>query len=316
MQHLDDGLIQELVDGEVPSADLPPIQRHLAECASCRARLDAVRTMVGETDALIEMLDDEAAPAPAALVIPRKTPTWPRHLAWAASLVLAVGLGYAGRDLVRIAPPPVSDTLPRGERRSANGDQRAPAQLPVATNEPPAEASAQTSTTATPPRRAEEVSPPPAPAELRDAVTSKQIVTEQQSGARPVPGAVGGAVPAAPPAAVEREPRFEQLVPRDQATSEFARSRLAAAAAERATVDTIDLPEAMRRLGGSIRLIDGLVPARLVGVGGSVQVEYPTSLGTVLLIQRSGPDTLLWRLQGPEEFPEDSLEVLRRRVRD
>lgn len=310
MQHLDDGLIQELVDGEVPSADLLPIQRHLAECESCQSRLEAARTMIGETDALIEMLDDEAAPAPSALVIPRKKPTWPRHLAWAASLVLAVGLGYAGRDLVRIAPPPVSDT-PVAE--AATDQQKAPAPLPEAADEPVAEAHAQPSSARTPPRRAdEEASPPPAPAELRDAVTSKQIVTEQQSGARPVPGAVGGAVPAAPPSA-DRGQRFEQLIPRDQASSEFARSRLAAAP-EPIVVDTIDLPEAMRRLGGSIRLIDGLVPARLVGVGGSVQVEYATSLGAVLLIQRPGPDSLLWRLQGPEEFPTDSLQVLRRRV--
>ena len=50
--HLDDGTIHELLDGEIPSAQLPPLQAHLAACAECRARLDSARELVDFSDEL------------------------------------------------------------------------------------------------------------------------------------------------------------------------------------------------------------------------------------------------------------------------
>ena len=99
MQHLDDGLLHALVDGEVPSAELGPIQAHLDGCADCRVRLDEARNMAGESNALIELIEVPAARdgSPAAGPQPRRrAATWLRPLALAASLALAVGLGYAG----------------------------------------------------------------------------------------------------------------------------------------------------------------------------------------------------------------------------
>ena len=110
MSHLDDGLIQELVDGEVSSRDLPPIQAHLASCAACTARLAEARELAGEADTMLGWLDEEIAStgavAPAPDIAPQpRVATWPRNLAWAASLVLAVGLGamFLGRTACRSA---------------------------------------------------------------------------------------------------------------------------------------------------------------------------------------------------------------------
>ena len=97
--HLDDGTIQELLDGEIHSSALPPIQSHLAACAECRARLEAARVFMTEADELIEMLDEPVAATPAVVIpLPRRsTQPWTRRLAWAASLVIAVGAGWYSR---------------------------------------------------------------------------------------------------------------------------------------------------------------------------------------------------------------------------
>ena len=97
MQHLDEGTLHALLDGEIPSAELPPIQAHLGACAECRARLAEEQELLAESDRLIEVLEPPGA-APAVAPV-RKVPrrVWPTRLAWAATLVLAAGLGYSAR---------------------------------------------------------------------------------------------------------------------------------------------------------------------------------------------------------------------------
>jgi|CXWL01.1.fsa_nt_gi hypothetical protein len=118
--HLDDGTIHELLDGEIPSAQLPPLQAHLASCAECRARLDSARTLVDFGDELIELLDDPPVAAPVATVVttlPTPSRPWIRQLAWAASIAVAVGAGwYVRGDVQRVLPPvpvdsPIADAI-------------------------------------------------------------------------------------------------------------------------------------------------------------------------------------------------------------
>ncbi len=329
MSHLDDALIQELLDGEIPSAELPPIQRHLAACEACRGRLEAARAIAHEADLLVEALDD-APPAAVVLPLPRAA-RWPRHLAWAASLALAVGLGYAGHDVLdrQSGLPMPADTTPQAITPSRDEETRAAEELPppVATPptaEPPARRAAPAADAGRqaaregidPPALAgrDAVSSPPAEvagnreARADERVTSKQLVDAVPTDARPPAPTVGGLGGAR---GVERtvQPPTGALVPRDQVTSGLARSRFAAA------VDTLDLPEAMRRLGGSIKLVEGWVPVRLEGAGGEVAVIYASAWGTVQLLQSRDGETLTWRLVTPSTVPDDSLSAWRSRVR-
>jgi len=147
--HLDDGTIQELLDGEVPSTALPPLQAHLAGCAECRARLELARAMMAESDDLIELLDEPAAPAQAPTVaFPARRAAsrpWIRRLAWAASVVVAVGAGwYARGDVERVLPAPVAVPVTTTEAvvSSAASSEASPT-TPAATTPPPTAAMAQ-----------------------------------------------------------------------------------------------------------------------------------------------------------------------------
>jgi hypothetical protein len=129
MQHLEDGYLHEIADGEVPSEELVVVRQHLDACESCRARLDQARLEAETARELVELIDVPElvevgavmdAPLAGMLAAPmraelsalsitttgspgaeeppkRKSTRWLRPLAWAASLVLAAGIGYASR---------------------------------------------------------------------------------------------------------------------------------------------------------------------------------------------------------------------------
>jgi anti-sigma factor RsiW len=144
MQHLDDGLIQELIDGEIPSQDLGPVQSHLAACEPCRTRLEAARMNAGEADELLLMLDevDAAPPVSEPAVVPIARPHWSRNLAWAASLVLAAGIGFASRDVLNpIVPATLQDQGATGDGRQATraAEEGAPDAERATTEAAPAE---------------------------------------------------------------------------------------------------------------------------------------------------------------------------------
>jgi hypothetical protein len=78
---------------------------------------------------------------------------------------------------------------------------------------------------------------------------------------------------------------------------------------------TIDFPEAVRRLGGRIRLLDGLIPSRLEALGDTVRVGYRVGRGQeVWLRQFRVGDTVAFALLPPPGFPADSLARLTARV--
>lgn len=78
---------------------------------------------------------------------------------------------------------------------------------------------------------------------------------------------------------------------------------------------TVDFAEAVRRLGGRIRLVDGLVPIRLEALGDTVRVAYPVGRGReIWLRQFRVGDTVAYTLLAPPDFPADSLASLTSRV--
>lgn len=316
MPHLDEGTLHALLDGEIPSAELPPIQAHLGACAECRARLAEEQELLAESDRLIEVLElPEAAPA----VVPvRKAPRriWPSRLAWAATVVLAAGLGYAARGgplEPATAPAPTRDSgvefraeepaaSPAPPAREAVGQSRDQALAPKLGAAPPPPADA---------RRGKAAVANAAPAEEKAELRAAVVDTAPPPPAPPV--AQPQSRPAAPTSAVGRVGalRQEDLRLREVAPAGALADRAAFAVAQPAT-----LPEAIRVLGGSLRLIDGMIPERLEILGNTVRVVYRTGFGDLLLAQELQDGTVRFNLIAPRGFPADSLERLRARVRE
>lgn len=300
MPHLDDGVLHAMVDGEIPSAELVAVQAHLAGCEPCRARLAEARAFATEARVLVEQVEPPGAGRQGGEAAGRLDGraagrqggglgSW-RRLAWAASVVLAVGLGYqtgrradgpTGGEIVAVAPAPPAAAEAPAERPSPPPTNRA-TPIPVASNE----------------ARAEEP-----PVEMK-ASAPAPVVTADAAARREV------AEPSAPAAATAGRPTI--------AAKEL--SGLAAGermALRRQALDEADgytetgFAEAMALLGGRLRLIDGLVPERLERSGPSVRVTYP---GPVYLLQHREGDSVAVRLVAPG-VSADSVARLRAKVR-
>lgn len=303
MRHPDDGTLQALADGEIPSADLSPLADHLAACEECRARLELVRVTTAQADDLVSSLGDGApsATAPTATPLPPgpaiRRPVPIRRLAWAATIALSAGLGYwargaparpetmlaveaPGRETAELAPAEIATPVP------------APSTVPSSPDTPGGSAGRSPSGTGAPPPAAGAPAPPtlvPPAAEPEAAKTvpmRTNALARQGAGAEPLAERRLAAAPMA-------------LADRSEAIIESFRP--------------IEFAEAIARLGGTIRLVDGLVPVRLEASTAVVRVVYPLEAGELVLEQRRAGDSIAVALRGPVSA--ESLAVLRRRIR-
>lgn len=101
-QHPDDGVLHALLDGEIRAAELPAIEAHLRSCATCVARLEDARSFRDEAERLVGEIDLPAQELPIQATAVAVTPRPPRRLhlrplAYAATLLTALGLGYGAR---------------------------------------------------------------------------------------------------------------------------------------------------------------------------------------------------------------------------
>jgi len=100
MPHVDEGTLHAYLDGELPSAEGKTLEAHLAECASCRATLEEERALLERASALLGAARPTERPAPPFEQLsvpraPRRSPWRVRTpVAWAASIALALGIGY------------------------------------------------------------------------------------------------------------------------------------------------------------------------------------------------------------------------------
>ena len=126
MLHPDEGVIHELLDGELAGSEAETVRRHLTECGDCRRVYQEAQELVAESDRAIGLLDDihpeltegdgpeesgfgpGLPPPPAAnvragppiVLMPSapEPPRWrrarPRGGLWAAVLLLLAGGGY------------------------------------------------------------------------------------------------------------------------------------------------------------------------------------------------------------------------------
>jgi hypothetical protein len=335
MPHLEDGLLHALVDGEVPSAELAPIQAHLEGCAECRNRLEQTRSLAGESDQLIGFIDvppsgERTRVSPVGVGPARARaglPGWIKPVALAASLILAVAIGYAGGrtemlqasaegdSVIALAsssrpgaeePAPVDATTPtQPSPESAAGKGSA---LPRRSTDPPREQANERddrakSDQAEGQRRAE-----PAAAEKSESL----VVTLQA----PAPQAARDrlamdSVRAGRPASIAAAPSAGRSAQKAPAAPASAMEEMRTIAAVAAT--PIDFFEAVRLLGGQIRLIEGLNPSRLEAVGSAVRVIYALPGGELVLEQRREADSITVVLTAPW-LAADSLGKLREKI--
>lgn len=138
MRHVDEGLLHAWLDGELPAegADgAEELERHLVVCPACRARADEERRIRDEASAIL------GGAVPGSLATPRTVPLPPNDadrvrrrdvgrrwvaIGWAASVLLALGIGWTMRPTPRaplavdvpargtpaVEPVPVAGSVP------------------------------------------------------------------------------------------------------------------------------------------------------------------------------------------------------------
>lgn len=188
MRHVDEGLLHAWLDGQLDALGPGAAEeaaRHLESCGECRARLEEARAVRGRAEALLrgDLLSVEIPPFEALAAragAPARRPRRGRALAWAASVVLAVGAGWLARSSLR-EPEPPARTVGGGSAPAASGpvaSAPAPEPTPPGTGAAPAPA---------------EPRPSPAPA------TPPPVRVAAREAVEPAPGGgSGGAAPAAP----------------------------------------------------------------------------------------------------------------------
>lgn len=101
MSHVDEGTLHAYLDGELPSSERVVVDTHLAQCATCRATLAEERALLERASALLGSARPIERPAPPFEQLRRpKRSLWRVRtpFAWAASIMLALGIGYYLRD--------------------------------------------------------------------------------------------------------------------------------------------------------------------------------------------------------------------------
>ncbi len=144
MSHVDEGTLHAYIDGELPPAEAQGVAEHLAHCPVCRGRVEEERALIARADQVLALARPPERDLPAFPAGERQPPIrWWRPgrvpLAWAATVVLALGIGiYVGRGgLDRAVTPRVT-----------------PSPMPLASHTPAAESVSAAVPPAQPPARA------------------------------------------------------------------------------------------------------------------------------------------------------------------
>ena len=287
MQHLDEGLMMALLDGELSAAEQREVEGHLNSCAECSGRLLEARALMAEADGLVGELI--VPPATFRPTKSRKRSAWisGRNLAWAASVVAALGLGISGGMVfmdqadrtseVAISPRPTEAprdqvALPPSEVPSASGSTvRSPARegSGVTAGGAPANQarpSAERESDRAPEERTGETTSiaTNAFAETGQAklLGRSDVADTARPAMVPLADAAGRDEPAVGALRRQVQPQAgslaQPLVPRDEVTT---RQRLDSDSRLNAPVfRQVPMEEAVRQLDGVIRLIDGFTP--------------------------------------------------------
>lgn len=102
MSHVDDGMLHAYLDGGLSALDAVRVERHVADCAPCKQRLDGARALIQRAARLLEWASPpaERAAPPLAALRPVVEPRWRVPVAWAATIVIALGASIYGGSLL------------------------------------------------------------------------------------------------------------------------------------------------------------------------------------------------------------------------
>lgn len=274
MSHVDEGTLHAYLDGELPSAERTAFEAHIAGCTTCRANLAEERALRERATAVLGAARPLERPAPPLEQLRRESRRSPwrvrRSFAWAASIALALGLGYYMRS-----PSPYAVTPSAQTQRIALGQNR-----DAATAEDKA------------PRRLESR---PRTNDRRAARPTDEIAKVQprpDSAARRVADSIGTDTRAVS-AALARAERDEPAAP--------AASNVATAAPVR-QLPSLTWPVINRRVARSIL---GEEPVGLPGLATRAFRRAPGTDGTVVVEQAIDSSTVIQIFQRPA-YPYDS----------
>lgn len=301
MQHLDDALIAEWVDGAI--ADDSPqhgaIAAHVDQCDECRTRVEEERALAGHVRQLLGVAapPDRMPPFEEVLyragTAARRSPhtTWMRRLAWAATVVVAGGAGWYARGAMIGGPAVALDrAVPAVEA------DRAPATPAVGAvaqrHEPPADAAPVPSRDATPVtgrgavlgEAQEQLAAGSRTATAADEGRRELAATNREATEERAMARRDAAPPAAPPAAVESRPMAQAVAPAENEV------RLQKAAVEPWLIASRETAEAV--LGAPLVALDSLpvVSIELSAGRQAVRLRQDLGGGTILeLVQSRAP---------------------------
>ncbi|HET9709746.1 MAG TPA: anti-sigma factor, partial [Gemmatimonadales bacterium] len=99
MSHVDEGTLHAYLDGELAPVERERVDTHLKGCPACQARLAEERAILERASRLLGMATPPERAMPPLTQLRRPPVIWRlrRPLAWAATLILAVGLGWYAR---------------------------------------------------------------------------------------------------------------------------------------------------------------------------------------------------------------------------
>src|SRR5258705_3503953 len=106
MSHVDEGTLHAYLDGELLPVERTRLEAHVAECAQCRGRLEEERALIERASGLLGLAQPPERSAPRLHQLRRPRLAWRLRvpLAWAATVVLALGIGYYAGDLREARP--------------------------------------------------------------------------------------------------------------------------------------------------------------------------------------------------------------------
>lgn len=284
MSHLDDGVIAELIDGELDEAARSAAKAHLDSCSECRARHAEALSYSAESDRLIRAVE---LPRPARPLGPRSSQggsprriPW-RALGWAASIVMAAGIGYYAGVPRPGSPLPGSASRDRADRPPAEVDADRPTLNAGGTESP---------------RRDLPAATPPSVAMPSDIEAPRQLAGRRLN--EPTAAA------ALPPDETAKLRERAQLPAAEGATlgtaqdrslrgNEPAEAKAEAAPPARiagiAQAGAVSMETAISRLGGSIRLVDGMEPVAVRSAA-----DPGTGVEAVRVVYLDPPARELW----------------------
>ena len=310
-RHLDDAVLDQLLEPDPDPALVGDVTLHAAECQACRNTLEEWTTLFPHLDVVLPRIPRAQAtrglqpPAPRVVIPDNEPPRRPRQshrLAWGLVALLLVAVGVLAWQLfLRSEPVPVTPVA-----------AVPPVQTPV-TSAPPADSALDSTGPVVLTSPAVVVSPRPP----TDTATPPVTRGQEQGLASGVTGTRDArpAAPAPAPTQVEREPEPEPPPAARPATfprNAPAEARPAGSGARETspsepanlvpTFRRIELGDAIEALGGTIRTLSGLTPeevylapGRIVpGARGDkplVRLAYRTASGERILLdqQHLGP---------------------------